>query len=279
MAENNYKSIDDIVFEHKNKEYGAYNLRKVQKSILLKSFLVGATAFVLLFLITFFYNQWEAKNKKREVAVDLDLTEINQQKKEEDKVEDIKEEKKEEAPKQEETAQVKMIPPEPKKDNLVKHEETIPEVKQTENKDLGTENREGKASAGVVGGGAVNLQGPPVHVQQKVEVVDDNKVFDNVEQEAQYPGGMQALLSFIGENLEYPQKAQDNGTQGKLIVKFVVEKDGTVGSFQTVRPLGDGCEEEVFRILKKTKKWKPALVNNKPVRSYYRLPVVFRLPE
>ncbi|MDR3272580.1 MAG: TonB family protein [Flavobacteriaceae bacterium] len=279
MAENQYKTLDDIVFENRNKTYGAYRLRNNQDGYLLKAFIIGTIIFLAAVFSMFLYNKWESSKGNGDYAINVDLTDLNTNRpKEEEKPQEIKEPEKI-PPKQEETAQVKMVMPTPKKDNLVKVEAPPPTAKEAENKDLGTTNREGKLSTGAIGGGPVS-EGPPVGPQVVEPPKDDNKVFDgNVDQEAQYPGGLDALTGFIGSNLEYPQEAIDNSTQGKVTVKFVVEKDGSVSNIQIVKDIGDGCGQEVVRILKKTKKWKAAMVNNAPVRSYYRLPVTFRLPD
>jgi len=276
MTENQFKTLEDIVFEHKNKNYGAYRLRSNQGGYLLKAFIIGTTVFIILVLSMFLYNKWKFAHGKTEVAIDVNMTDLNIRDKEEEKPkEEIKQEEKI-PPKQEETAQAKMVMPTPTKDIRVKNEETIPTAKETENKDLGTENREGKASTGAIGGGPVS-EGPPGPV---VLPKDDNKIFEgNVDQEALYPGGLKALTDYISSNLDYPQRALDNGTQGRVSVRFVVEKDGSVSNIQVTKDIGDGCGDEVVRILKRTKKWKPAMVDGSPVRSYYRLPVTFRLPE
>ena len=277
MAENQFKTLNDIVFEHKNKSYGAYRLRSNQGGYLLRAFLIGTSVSIILVLSLFVYNKWKFAHGKTDFIIDVNMTNLNNIKdKEEEQPKEIKQEEKI-PPKQEETAQVKMVMPTPKKDNLVKVETPPPTVEQTVNKDIGTENREGKESTGAIGGGPVS-EGPPVG--PVTPPVDDKKLFDgNVDQEAQYPGGLKALTDFVASNLEYPQRALDNGTQGKVLVRFVVEKDGAVSGIQVIKDIGDGCGDEVIRILKRTKKWTPAKVNGLPVRSVYRLPVTFRLPE
>ena len=275
MAENQFKTLDDIVFEHKNKNYGAYRLRSNQDGYLLKAFLIGTAVFVIFVLSMFLYNKWKYAHGKQEVAIDVNMTDLNIRDKEEEQPKEIKQEEKI-PPKQEETAQVKMLMPTPKKDNLVKVEAPPPTVEQTVNKDLGTENREGKASTGAIGGGPVS-EGPPVG--PVTPPIDDKKIFDgNVDQEAVYPGGEKALRDFLNSNMEYPDKALNNGTQGKVLVKFVVERDGSVSGIQVIKDIGDGCGDEVVRVLKRTKKWTPAKVNGAPVRSYFRLPVIFTPP-
>ncbi len=94
--------------------------------------------------------------------------------------------------------------------------------------------------------------------------------------------GEEGIRSFFENNLTYPEKAEENGTQGTIIVRFVVEKDGSVTDVKIVGKefLGNGLEEEAIRVIKKTSGlWKPGEISGNPVRSYFRIPISFRIPE
>jgi len=108
------------------------------------------------------------------------------------------------------------------------------------------------------------------------EVIDDN-IFDIVEQQPEFPGGLASLRKYLGKNIEYPKLAADAGIQGKVYVGFVVERDGSVSGVKVRRGIGGGCDEEAMRVVKSMPKWKPGKQRNKAVRVRYNLPIVFKL--
>jgi protein TonB len=97
----------------------------------------------------------------------------------------------------------------------------------------------------------------------------------------EYPGGESALMAFLGKNIQYPIPCVDNGIEGKVYIRFVVEKDGTVSNVVVLKqPAGEGgtlLAKEAVRVVRKLEKFKPATQNGKPVRVYYTLPVTFKL--
>lgn len=105
-----------------------------------------------------------------------------------------------------------------------------------------------------------------------------DSIFVFTETAPQFPGGMDSLLSFIQHNLQYPEIARVQNIQGNLFVRFVVEKDGSLSSFQLIRDIGGGCGEEALRVLKLMPHWTPATLQGKAVRSSYTLPFKF-LPD
>jgi protein TonB len=94
---------------------------------------------------------------------------------------------------------------------------------------------------------------------------------------AEYPGGIQALMNHLANNIKYPYQAMENGIQGKVILKFIVNTDGSITDIVVFRGIGAGCEQEAIRVVSSMKKWKPGKKNGKAVRSYYTLPVSFKL--
>ena len=114
---------------------------------------------------------------------------------------------------------------------------------------------------------------------QKVEVVDDAKLYDsgNVESIPEYRGGPKALAMFIASRLRYPAKARENRIQGKVYISFVIEKNGSLSEFKVIKGIGSGCDEEAIRVLKLSPNWKPGAVKGSPVRTSYILPVSFQL--
>ena len=111
------------------------------------------------------------------------------------------------------------------------------------------------------------------------EVVEEEAqtIFIVVEESASFPGGIQEMTNFIKNNLKYPQQARETGTQGKVFVTFVVERDGSLTDVKVLRDIGSGCGEEAVRVVKSMPKWKPAKQRGKPVRMQFNLPVAFTL--
>ncbi len=99
-----------------------------------------------------------------------------------------------------------------------------------------------------------------------------------VEQMPQYPGGQTKLLKFISDNLVYPESAKAEGIEGRVILRFVVKADGTVGEVQVLRSLDPACDKEAIRLIKSTPRWIPGKQSGKSVNVWFTLPVTFRLP-
>ena len=117
---------------------------------------------------------------------------------------------------------------------------------------------------------------PPV--EAPVEEEEEEVIFVVVESMPEFPGGAQAMMRYIAENIKYPVIAQENGIQGRVICQFVVEKDGKVSDIQVVRSSGEASlDKEAQRVIGSMPKWKPGKQRGKPVRVKYTLPVNFRL--
>ncbi|MCQ2348584.1 MAG: energy transducer TonB [Paludibacteraceae bacterium] len=115
----------------------------------------------------------------------------------------------------------------------------------------------------------------PVEVQEEEE--EDNVVFVIVENNPEFPGGTQAMMKYLSENIKYPVIAQENGIQGRVICQFVVNKDGSIVDINVVRSVDPSLDKEAIRVIKSMPKWKPGKQRGKPVRVKFTLPVVFRL--
>ncbi|RZL51237.1 MAG: energy transducer TonB [Pedobacter sp.] len=96
-----------------------------------------------------------------------------------------------------------------------------------------------------------------------------------VDVEANYPGGMNAMIAFLGKNVKYPAEAKKNNIAGRVNARFVVEEDGSITNINLERKLGYGCDEEVIRVIKLMPKWIPAQASGKPIRSNRYLPITF----
>ena len=108
-------------------------------------------------------------------------------------------------------------------------------------------------------------------------VVSDDQTFSVVEQMPEYPGGMRAGLEFMARNLRYPTKAREAGKQGRVIVQFVVRKDGSLSDFKVLRPVDPWLDAEAIRVISTMPKWKPGMQEGKPVSVKFTLPVTFML--
>jgi protein TonB len=115
----------------------------------------------------------------------------------------------------------------------------------------------------------------PVEVEE--EDVQEQEIFQIVEEMPAYPGGDQKLMEYVAKNIKYPQIARETGIQGRVFVGFVVEPDGSVSNVKVLRGIGGGCDEEAMRVVKSMPKWKPGKQRGKAVRVSYMLPVNFKL--
>ena len=115
-------------------------------------------------------------------------------------------------------------------------------------------------------------------VEAPVEEEEEEVVFKVVEQQAEFPGGMKALMKYLAENIKYPVIAQENGIQGRVICQFTVNKDGSIVDIEVVRSGGDpSLDKEAVRVIKTMPKWAPGKQRGRPVRSRFTLPVTFKL--
>ena len=107
----------------------------------------------------------------------------------------------------------------------------------------------------------------------------EDTVYQIVEKMPQYTGGESALMKYVSENIKYPEKAKEDGIQGRVFISFVIEKDGSVSNVKVVRGIGGGCDEEAARVIAGMPKWQPGMQKGKPVRVNYMMPVFFKLTE
>jgi protein TonB len=116
----------------------------------------------------------------------------------------------------------------------------------------------------------------PVQLDEEKSIAEETP-FIVVERMPEFPGGMNALQNFIGQNIRYPSNAAESGIQGTVYLSFVVEKDGSISNIKTLRGIGGGCNEEAERVLRLMPGWKPVNQFGKPVRVAFTVPVVFKL--
>ena len=265
----------DIVFQGRNKVYGAYQLRRStgKRNIWAMVFVAAVAAVTYLGLAA--YNSYQAAQKAKFVA-EMEASLIETKK-------EAKVEKKTETPKVEQVQKVEKVkssiaftPPVIKKDSEVKPEEemkTQDELKETKTA-IGAFDVKGNDESGGTVLKAVEEIATPEPPKQEAE---QNKVFDVVEQQPQFPGGMGALNQWLGSNIKYPAMAAENGIEGRVIVQFVVERDGSVSGVHVVRGVDSSLDKEATRVVAQMPKWIPGKQNGSAVRVKYTVPVTFRL--
>jgi len=111
----------------------------------------------------------------------------------------------------------------------------------------------------------------------KEDSESDERVFEVVETDPQFPGGTKALKQYLSNNIEYPMRARRQATQGDVIVQFIVKKDGSISDINVVKGLGDGLNQEAIRLVKSMPKWNPGKQRGRPVEVKYTLPITFNL--
>jgi periplasmic protein TonB len=124
---------------------------------------------------------------------------------------------------------------------------------------------------------APTFSDPIAPVQQGYVIDTANPVFTYVEQMPRFPGDSDSLLKFLNSTVRYPDEARSKNIQGRVVVKFVVDKDGSITNPVIVRGIGGGCDEEAIRLINAMPKWTPGYHNGKAVRVYYTLPISFKL--
>lgn len=123
---------------------------------------------------------------------------------------------------------------------------------------------------------ATNIEITPVQIEEEEEV-DEQVIFQVVENDPEFPGGVEAMYKFLAQNIKYPQLARENNITGRVFVTFVVERDGSVTGVRVLRDIGGGCGQEAVRVVKSMPKWTPGKQRGKAVRVQYNLPVNFTL--
>ena len=252
----------ELVFQGKNKEYGAYKLRsdsdKRHNIAMVIIAIVAVVGFSLPKLIEM------ATPKQKIVNVDvmkmstLDKAVVKNDVK---KVEPV-------APPPALKSSIKFVAPVIAKDEEVK-EEFKSQEQLTNTKvaisiaDVKGNDEKGKDIADIK--------------QAVTQVEEPDHVYQVIEQMPQYPGGESELMNYIFKNLKYPVIAQENGIQGKVILRFVVSKTGLVDKVEVVRSLDPACDKEAVRVVKTLQRWIPGKQNGVNVSVYYTLPIAFKL--
>jgi len=269
----NPATLEEIVFQNRNKSYGAYSLRIDYHNVIKKSLLFGIGIFGLAVLTPMLWGKVESKEKVNITATVLDLVE---------------------PPKEEAKPIEPTTPPPPKVQEvkvkmidfsnleIVDTDEEIPPIPDQDllnNTDakIGDKNQEGEVmEIPMDDPDATKANQPEMPVEVKVE---DNTVYIAVEQNPEFAGGMNALLKFLQKNLRYPMPAVNANVMGKVYMQFVVGQDGSITKVDVLKGIGFGCDEEAQRVVKLMPKWSPGRQSGRAVAVKFTLPINFQLSE
>jgi periplasmic protein TonB len=269
MEANKILSADilDLIFEDRNKEYGAYDLRKSYNRRIGRALIVTASVALLALAGSLLASNMKSSGPKKAKITEVTLQDIKQEEKKEDP---IPPPPKPEPPKVEMT---KFTPPKIVKDEEVKKEEIPPEVEELKDTKIDVISQEGIKDEGIV---PEKIDEGKQIVEEKKEE-DENKIFDKVEIEAGFPGGEGKWRQYLERNCN-GQVASDNGApEGTYttIVQFVVDKEGNISDVRPLTSHGFGMEEEAMRVIRKGPKWTPAVQNGRHVKAYRKQPITF----
>ena len=264
----------DLVFEGKNKEYGAYVLRRDTGKRNVKALIWVLIGIAAIFAIA--YANLAIQNAMKQNATidtDVELSKLAQKKEAKvERKEPIKVEVEQKVVEKVKSS-VKFTAPEIKKDDEVKPEDEIKsqdDLSKT-NTAIGTFDVKGNDEAE----GEV-LKGKEVVVDERAKE-EETKVFDVVEQMPSFPGGDAELMKFLNSHIKYPAVAEENGIQGRVVATFVVERDGSITDVKVIKSVDPSLDKEAIRVLKSMPKWIPGKQNGSAVRVKYTVPVTFRL--
>ena len=255
----------EIVFEGRNKKYGAYDLRKSITKSVVRSFIIGTLIFAFLVSLPTLMRMIPDRNE--ELTIDTKITAVKMPPKKEKPKDPNLPPPPPPAPK---VDQVKFVKPVvAKADEVV---EEIAEVKDLVDKNIGKESIKGNPDA------ELTVDQPTGTGTVAAVVEEDNTVYTTagIEVQPEYPGGIEKFYAFVQKNYQMPD---EEGLKGKVYVTFVVEKDGSLTDIKVLRDIGYGTGKEAIRVLKSTPKWNPGEQNGKKVRCTYSLPISLQSAE
>ena len=249
----------EIVFEGRNKRYGAYDLRKSITKSTIRAFIIGTIVFAILVSIPTIMRM--IPDAQEDTTLDQKITAVKMPPKKEKPKENL-------PPPPPKVDQVKFVKPVvAKADEVV---EEIAVVKDLKDKNIGKETIKGDPDA--------ELTVEPVGTGVAAVVEEDNTVYNTagIEVKPDFPGGMDKFNQFVAKNYQTPE---EEGLKGKVYVTFVVEKDGSLTDIKVLRDIGYGTGKEAIRVLNKCPKWTPGEQNGKKVRCTFSLPISIQSAE
>ena len=271
----------DLVFEGKNKDFGAYVIRtdspkRHNKAVLYT--IIGAILFGLLTWGLVSANRYFEERRLAEMGEQEEvLIDMSQEAEEPEEQQERLEQPKPEVLPEEVLKSVKVTELQIVEDDKVKKEDEIKtqdELKETETAFGQKDNEKGTEDRNVT-----RTLKEEVVVEKKEEkpVEKKEEIFRSVEQMPQFPGGDAALMKYLSSHINYPPIAAENNVQGKVVVQFVVDKTGKVGEVKVIRSVDKDLDKEAVRVCKSLPKFTPGRQNGQAVSVWYTLPVQFKL--
>lgn len=268
----------DIVFEGKNKDFGAYKLRESSVARHTKAIVWVLISLAIILVLLILSVSGVFSKPEEEQITTATVQEVVSYEEAEEEIEEEEEQfqmpEPEEVVAPEEVANQQRIT-----ELLIVEDDKLEEEKQVKNTEEVMEN-EAAAGALDITEGTNDLNKTII----KDEVIAEPKVEDEqpmniamVEQKPEFPGGEAAMYKYLGDNIVYPSAASEEGIQGRVVVEFVVGKDGSITNVKVVRPRHPALDKEAVRVIKSMPKWIPGRNNGQPVKVTYTLPVTFKL--
>jgi protein TonB len=252
----------EIVFEGRNKSYGAYDLRKSITNNTFKAFIIGTLVFAFLVSIPTLLRM--IPDAQEDTTLDQKITAVKMPPKKEKPKENLPPP----PPPPPKVDQVKFVKPVVAKADEVVEEIVV--IKDLKDKNIGKETIKGDPDA--------ELTVEPVGTGVAAVVEEDNSIYNSagIEVKPEFPGGIEKFYSFVGKNYQTPE---EEGLKGKVYVSFCVEKDGSLTDIKVLRDIGYGTGKEAIRVLNKSPRWAPGEQNGKKVRCTYSLPISIQSAE
>jgi protein TonB len=265
----------DIVFENRNKEYGAYQLRHENPKTTLKALGIGFMLITFLVSIPIFLNKFGTQTpiitSRLSDDVVITIHPFNYPPKQDEQIVAPLTKKEVEKPKTEVNKE-NLIDP-----TVTEAEQATTEINTNEEAQQSTAKPEEGAIAGNVSGGVKGGTGTLLEPTSTGTNPEDNgpRVAAVLDKQPSFPGGMSKFYSYVAQNFQTPATEMSN--EIKVYVSFVIEKDGSMTDIKVPRNPGLGLDKEAIRVLKSLKtKWTPGILNGKPVRTYYNLPILVK---
>ena len=278
------KEWTDIIFDGKNKEFGAYQLRRNSDKRHNRAVLATLIGLVVILVGAYFlgmYNDLRAKQHEAELQAQLEqqLAQMAEEAPEEEAPEE--EIQAVEAPEQEQALPEEIL-------NTIKDTEIQIAADNEVTEDITSKDdvAESTAAAGATtfDQGTDNLEVVRTHkdeiiVEEKKPEPKKEEIFTAVEQMPQFPGGEAELMKYVTNHIKYPTMAAENNIQGRVVVKFVVKKDGSVGEVQVLRGKDPDLDKEAVRVVRTLPKFIPGKMNGQAVSVWFTLPINFKLQQ
>ncbi len=270
-----YRDMLDIIFANRNKAYGAYQLRRDYPKYLARALALGI-ALIVFFLALPMLLKAIADFKPAEKPIDV-VAELGPPPDIDPNNPPPPPPPPPPTPPPPTRSTVKFVPPVIKKDEEVVEEEPKKAIEELLEKkeDIGKEDKEGDDDAP-----PATIDNPDLGKVEAAVVAEPERTFDlfDIQKQPSFPGGDKEMYKYLSDNIVYPSVAKDNGIQGTVPVKFVVNKDGSISDVEVLRdPSGGSLGKEALRVVKAMPKWSPGEANGHPVKVRYTLPIKFKL--